>query len=254
MPAFKDITGEKHGNLTVLGLSNHKYITPKTGQTTLLWRVKCELCGRTIEMQAAAFKKRTSCGCDKLKGEYKKCVICGAPFYASPSDTKQCCSAKCAAQLRIRSGNTRRGYHWTEEERAARASNPKFLAAQGKNAALAAAAAMALPEGQRGAQNRTAKRFILIDPQGNYHKAVSLADWARKNRGLFFSDNVPEDVAVRRICSGFEAIASSMRGVPSRQRPATTYYGWRLASLPEEKNEEDKLFDNEISTNKKQAK
>lgn len=32
MPPFKDITGEQHGNLVVLGLSDHKYIIPKTGK------------------------------------------------------------------------------------------------------------------------------------------------------------------------------------------------------------------------------
>lgn len=26
MPPFKDITGEEHGNLIVLGLSDHKYV------------------------------------------------------------------------------------------------------------------------------------------------------------------------------------------------------------------------------------
>lgn len=251
MPAFKDITWQQHANLTVLGLSNHKYITPKTGQTTLLWRVKCELCGSVQDIQAAAFKRRTSCGCDKPKGGYRRCVICGAPFYASPSEKMQCCSAKCGAQLRIRNGKTRRGGHWTEKDRASRSKNSKFIEVHKKSIKIATAAALALPEGQRGAQNRTAKRYILIDPQGNYHKAVSLADWARKNCRLFFPESVPEDVAVKRIRAGFGAIVCSMRGVPSRKRPATSYYGWRLAALPEDKNEKDKLFNNEISVNKK---
>ena len=39
MPPFRDITGEEHGNLIVLGLSDHKYVVPATGQTKILWRV-----------------------------------------------------------------------------------------------------------------------------------------------------------------------------------------------------------------------
>lgn len=39
--------------------------------------------------------------------------------------------------------------------------------------------------------------WVLIDPDGNTHKAVNLLDWARKNHLLFFDEDVPEDVAAK---------------------------------------------------------
>lgn len=82
--------------------------------------------------------------------------------------------------------------------------------------------------------------------------AVNLADWARKNRKYFFPDYVPEDLAARRICCGFGHIASTYRGAPShRNKPASTYKGWRLAGIPQEKTYADTLTDNYIAVKEK---
>ena len=38
--AKKDLTGERHGDLVVLGASENKYASPNTGKRISLWKVK----------------------------------------------------------------------------------------------------------------------------------------------------------------------------------------------------------------------
>lgn len=162
----------------------------------------------------------------------KKCAICGKPFKVCPSESgRQCCSKKCGAALRTKNGK-RGGTHWSNDAKKAFRENPTAIKARAKSSPKGIAAAMAIPEGQRGPQNREALVWVLIDPSGNYHEAVNLLDWARKNKNLFFGDGYPDDVAANRIANGFRAIASSMRGVSSRKRPVQSYKGWSLAGLP----------------------
>lgn len=164
----------------------------------------------------------------------KTCVICGKHFKVFPSDQKRCCSKKCGAALRTKNGK-RGGTRWSNDAKNAFRENPAAVKAREKSSPKGLTAAFAIPEGQKGPQNREALVWILVDPSGNYHKAINLLDWARSNRELFFPSDVPEEVAARRIASGFRAIASSMRGVASRNRPVQSYKGWRLADLPQSK-------------------
>lgn len=244
MPPFKDITGEEHGNLIVIGLSDHKYVIPATGQTQLLWRVQCKLCGTIKNMTSTDFRHNTSCGCAQPVKKFRTCVICGKPFRASPSDKMVCCSIACGVELRRQRG-TLGGSPWSLAAKRRLRANPKVQAQIRAISGSGLEAAMALPESQRGPQNRSSLLWVLIDPQGGYHKAVNLYDWARKNKGLFFGPTVPEDVAVRRIAHGFYAIAGTMRGTSSRKgKPAMSYYGWRLAELPRDPSETDKAYNN----------
>lgn len=253
MPPKKDLTGAEHGQLIILGRSENKYITPATGKPCTLWRVQCRRCGKIKDMQQSAFMRCTTCGCAQPTRKYANCVICGKPFIIYPSDTKQCCSAKCGAALRKQNGRTTPKGSVPRQAMAAAAASDAVQQRRKNFGVDGTAAALQLPQGQRGAQNRTALSWILIDPQGVYHKAVSLQDWARKNRALFFPDSVPEDVAVNRIRTGFGAIAASMRGAKSRKgAPVSTYKGWRLAELPREKSGSDDEYDNAISVEKEQ--
>lgn len=253
MPPRKDLTGAEHGHLIILGRSENKYIIPSSGKPRTLWRVQCRRCGKIKDMQHSAFMHCTSCGCAQPVRKYANCVICGKPFVIHPSDTKQCCSAKCGAALRKRNGLTTPKGSVPRQAIAAAAASEVAQRYRKNFGVDGTAAALKLPQGQRGAQNRTALSWILIDPQGVYHKAVSLQDWARKNRALFFPDSVPEDVAVKRIRTGFGAIAASMRGAQSRKdAPVFTYKGWRLAELPREKSGSDDEYDNAISVEKEQ--
>lgn len=76
------------------------------------------------------------------------------------------------------------------------------------------------------------------DPEGNHITVTNLLDWARKNYTLFEAPTDDIDAAAKRIQCGFGAIASSMRGVKSRKRRATSYKGWWLYRLPEEVDHE----------------
>lgn len=96
----------------------------------------------------------------------------------------------------------------------------------------ASAAAAAIPEGQRGPQNRESKIWILVRPDGQRFTVINLLDWARQNYKLFEPTCTDSEKAAVRITKGFTAIASSMRGVKSRQRPVSTYKGWSLDELP----------------------
>lgn len=94
------------------------------------------------------------------------------------------------------------------------------------------AAAAAIPECQRGPQNRESKVWVLIRPDGQRLTVTNLLDWARQNYKLFEPACTDPDAAAVRVAKGFRAIASSMRGVKSRQRPVSTYKGWSLDDLP----------------------
>lgn len=178
----------------------------------------------------------------------KVCVICGKPFKVYPSDTKQCCSKKCGAALRTRNGK-RGGTHWSLDAKLRFRGSESAAKAREETIPKGLAAAASIPAGQRGPQNREAMVWILIDPNGKYHKAVNLNDWARKNKDLFFRPEVDEDTAAMRIRSGFGAIASSMRGAKSRERRVQTYLGWRLAELPRPKRPGDDDFENQEENN-----
>lgn len=237
MPPFKDLTGQQFGTLKVLGLADHKYTCPGSGQAAILWRVRCERCGREKELGTYALKKAKSCGClNEAEPQYRKCAVCGKPFRVYPSTKKLCCSLECGMKLRSQNGNSG-GKKWSLDAKQRARKDEKRIAKLASIQQEGMKAALSIPEGQRGPQNREAKIWILIDPDGKYYKVINLLDWARKNKDLFFGPSVPEDVAAIRISSGFKSIACSMRGVMSRKgKPATTYKGWRLARLPEEKD------------------
>ena len=184
----------------------------------------------------------------KGKSLKKICAICGKPFYASPSEVnQQCCSKKCGAALRLKNGNINNAA-WSDEAKARRSADPEIQAHMQTLQSVGVSAALKLPGGQKGPQNREALVWRLIDPDGNTHKAVNLLDWARQNHLLFFDDDIPEDVAAKRIAAGFRAIATSIRGTRLKSRPASSYKGWQLAGLPTPKTADDDNFDNTEDT------
>lgn len=237
--ATRDLTGERHGDLVVLGVSENRYVSPK-GESYRLCKVKCNRCGTVKEMVSSQFYQCVTCGCG-MKRHTRICAICGKEFECEPSNPKQSCSRKCGAQLRKRNGKSLpKGTRPSEKAFEAQNNSPivqQHRLEWGKTAHILS---HAVPEGQCGPQNRTAKKWVLIDPIGSRYEVVSLKDWARRNCRKFFDEDVPEDIAARRVRGGFTAIASSLRGVPSRRsRPTYTYKGWRLEELPVEKTEED---------------
>lgn len=159
------------------------------------------------------------------------CVICGAAFKTPPSTNKVTCSPACRSARAAQAGRSS-SRQWSPEAKTRRAKDPVVRAAMARLQSAGTAAALALPEGQRGEQNRESKQWELIDPSGNRIAVTNLLHWARNNYRLFEPDGADPEKAAMRISSGFRAIASSMRGVKSRQRPVATYKGWSLAALP----------------------
>lgn len=160
----------------------------------------------------------------------KKCVICGAVFQAPPSSKKVTCSKDCQSKRAAMAA--KRGHKWSEAAKSRRAEEKAKDGSFDAIRVKGTAAALELPEGQRGPQNRESKVWVLIDPSGNYVPVVNLLDWCRENYTLFEPPCDDIDRAAMRVSSGFKAIASSMRCVPSRQCPVTTYKGWGLAKIP----------------------
>lgn len=176
----------------------------------------------------------------------KRCTICGKTFKVYPCEKeRQCCSRKCGAALRARHGKTG-GSAWSDEAKRRRAADKTVRDRMEKLQPIGVKAAMNIPGGQKGPQNRESLVWILVDPAGVFHKAVNLLDWARKNKGLFFSEDVPEEIATMRISYGFRAIAATMRGGRKNSRPAMTYKGWTLSGLPTVKKPEDNEHNNKI--------
>lgn len=169
----------------------------------------------------------------------KKCVICGSVFQAPPSSKKVTCSPACRSRRAALAAKSSTGRTWSPGKREKRANDPDVIAKMASIQRVGTQAALEIPESQRGPQNRTSKIWVLIDPLGNRIPVVNLLYWCRENYTLFEPPCENVDKAACRIASGFRAIASSMRGVKSRQRPVSTYKGWGLAKIPIEKEHKE---------------
>lgn len=162
----------------------------------------------------------------------KRCVICGAIFQSPPSSKKVTCSPACRSQRAAKAA--RKGHKWSDDARMRRASDPNIVAAMDRLSASGLSLIADMPDSQRGPQNRESMVWELIDPDGNHIIVKNLLDWARHNYTVFEAECDDVDAAARRVALGIMAIASSMRGVKSRQqRPVSSYKGWGLAKLPE---------------------
>lgn len=166
----------------------------------------------------------------------KHCIICGAAFASPPSDKKVTCSPTCRSIRAAQSARTSKRT-WSQEAKSRRSENPAVIEHMERLQPIGVSAALSLPEGQRGEQNRESKTWELIDPTGNHIVVKNLLDWGRKNYTLFEPVEADPEQAAMRISSGFKAIASSMRGVKSRTRQVSTYKGWGLAALPKDKED-----------------
>lgn len=193
----------------------------------------CEICGAPLTGNRTRFCSEKC----YYKYRYRQrldmkvqrtCPICGTAFETSMGLDAKTCSRACrnALKSRSQSGSV---HPWSQEARENLRQRPTP-----PQLALGVSAAMELPEGQRGPQNRGAKLWILLSPEGELVEAVNLIDWARNNLSRF--DEQGEDGA-RRIASGIRQIAQCMRG--KTKRSVTSYKGWQLLSCPQPKRKEN---------------
>ena len=113
----------------------------------------------------------------------RQCVICGAEFDTPPSSNKRTCSPACSAAWRSQQHKGRHNKWSASAKRNAAAAAEKT-----GNLAHGTKAALALPEGQRGPQNRNAKIWHLRTPDGEPVVVTNLTDWARQHTADFGAD------------------------------------------------------------------
>ena len=222
--------GDVFGNLKVLRLWR---LSEASSQTRC--DAECLRCGSVKSYYASNLisGRTTSCGCKAVGKITKPCVICGKLFDSYRSDNRVTCSDACRRR-RVAKSSHDKPRKWGEEAKRRRAEDADIKAQMDVLQPRGVQAALAIPEGQRGPQNRESKIWVLVDPSGTQVPCTNLLDWARNNYRLF-EPQTPEDEcdkAARRISSGFRAIANSMRGAPSCKRSVYHYKGWGLLSLP----------------------
>lgn len=152
------------------------------------------------------------------------CVICGAQFDVYPSSPRKTCSPSCRCQLKSRS-HTGRRHPWSDASKQRLRDKPKP-----DQLSLGHAAAMALPDSQRGSGHRDCKVWRLRSPDGQDYTAVGILPWARENAWRF---GETDESGALRIASGFRQIALSARG--KTKRSVSSYKGWTLLDLPARK-------------------
>lgn len=161
----------------------------------------------------------------------KHCIVCGAEFTAPPSSKKVTCSPDCMT-IRKRMSHQGKSNTWSPASKR-RQSAAKRRIGFTDQARLALDIALALPDSQRGPDHRSAKVWILIDPDGRQHTVTNLLDWARRHADTFdivTSDEDRERIA-NNIRTGFGNISLSMKGL--RKHPVSSYKGWGLAQPPQ---------------------
>ena len=244
MAHFEDLTGKTFGSLTVLGQAP-PYISP-SGKKTTCWRVRCESCGTEKVMLRNTLIYATSCGCQRIEKirvrgiaarNKKICPVCGKEFSAPPSG-RVTCSEACAS-LHISAQHIGKDVHWSEEARQRYAASPAHLKQAKAQVVEATKAAMELPESQKGPQHRESKVWIVKAPDNTTVKIVGLAQWARENYMLFEPETTDPAATVKRICSGFIAMSSSINGYRrDTGRVVGQYKGWQLLSVLDKDDEE----------------
>lgn len=168
----------------------------------------------------------------------KTCVICGNKFYSPPSSKTVTCSKECRSERAAKASRDNKGKRfWSKEKIDARRKDPKVLGKLAIFQPLATTKALENPLNQRGPQNREAKIWTIYPPDSDEAVVVTnLKHWARENYELFEPGSDDIDATAERICSGFHAIAQTLkgnRGGSGKQRGTTTYKGWSMRTLPE---------------------
>lgn len=222
--------GDVFGDLKVLRIWRLPEASSKTRCDA-----ECLICGSVKSYYASNLitGKTTSCGCKAVGKITQACVICGRLFDSYQSDNRVTCSDACR-RLRAAKSAREDPHKWSDGAKRRRAEDAAVKAQMGELQPRGVQAALAIPEGQRGPQNRESKIWVLVDPSGNQVPCTNLLDWARNNYRLF-EPQTPEDeqdLAAGRISRGFQKIAACMRGSPSCKRSVYHYKGWGLLSLP----------------------
>lgn len=159
---------------------------------------------------------------------YKVCVICGKCFPSPPSAKVVTCSPPCRS-ARARMARLARTdlNHFTEAQRKKFRESERRKAVSKYAQSMATEAALKLPAGQRGCQNRTSKLWIIVTPSGQKVAAINLVQFVRDNADIFDIDPI-DDNAVHSIASGFRIISRTYLG-KNKGRPVYHCHEFGLA-------------------------
>ena len=159
----------------------------------------------------------------------KKCIMCGAIFYAPPSSKKITCSKKCLCARRsavltgrIRSEQERNALSRAAIERGKPKSYNAFILANQSS-----------PKCQRGEMHNAAKKWKIknIDT-GEEFAFTNLSQWVRNNINRFMRLSDDIDTDVNRISHGFYTIKKNF----IKGNNCITYYGWQIIDFDDRKN------------------
>lgn len=116
---------------------------------------------------------------------------------------------------------------FTDGERRWLRERPRVQAHMREMQRLGVAAAMQLPGGQRGIQNRTSKLWLLVDPDGTKYAAINLVEFVRAHADDF-DIHADDDRAVLSVANGFRNISRTLAG-RNKGNPVSTCRQWGLA-------------------------
>ena len=156
----------------------------------------------------------------------KKCVVCGADFYAPPSSGKATCSSECSKtyKSKLRMGRT------LSDEAKRKISEKAKARGFYPNLKKGTKAAMNSEKAGRTESNSSAKMWMIVSPDGKSYTVTNLSNWIRNN--IHFFDCEPTDKNVTRIAHGFYTIKKNIK---TNQR-GQTYKGWTIFEWDDRKN------------------
>ena len=156
----------------------------------------------------------------------KKCVECGAEFYAPPSSKKITCSPECS---KIRRSKIRKGCHISADAKkkiSKKAKTRGFTV----NLQKGTLAAKTSEKAGRTETNSSAKTYVIVSPNGKTYTVTNLANWVRNNIKLFGCELTDKNVDL--ISHGFYTIKKNIK----KNRRGQTYKGWTIIEWDDRKN------------------
>lgn len=158
----------------------------------------------------------------------KKCVVCGAGFYAPPSSKKITCSKKCSS---VRKSETHNGKNFSDETRQ-KLKEKALKRGYTENLKKGTPAAIKSIKAGRTHENSSAKSYVLLSPDGRKFEATNIQQWVREN--IHFFEGNADDKNVQKIAHGFYTIKKNTKN----NHKGKTYKGWQVIDWDDRKNVE----------------
>lgn len=157
----------------------------------------------------------------------KKCVVCGAEFYAPPSSKKITCSKSCSGKRRSRLLKN----HAVSAEAKAKISRSALKRGFTDNLKKGTLSAQASVKAGKTDQNSSAKFYVLRSPDGRIFEASNLSNFIRRNPDLFEIERGNEK-EVEKVAHGFYTVKKNIKA----DKGCQTYHDWTVLDWDDRKN------------------